>query len=251
MKKKPSQLVTVIAAMLLSFLSGSLMAKNIPSSTYTFNDNDTIPIVLSSLNINRLVVRDDKIMGLDCPTGFCTSKGNKKDASGSITLSLNIALPFTAQVTTQKGRNFTLFITPRKIPGLVSEFIGNANTRTEKSVFTREFDYPTALAQFTKQMMLWTEFSSPIAGFSLHNVDPTTLPKDTNPLAIIPQTVFVGQEYSGIIYKVVNQSSQPMTLSTAQFYSYSARSAAITKERLSPNEDMLLYIVTGGSAYEN
>lgn len=246
MKKNPSQPLVMIAAVLLSFLSFEGMAKNLPSNTYPFNDNDTVPIVLSSLNINRLVVRDDKIIGLDCPTGFCTSKGNKQDASGSITLRLNIALPFTAQVTTKNGRNFTLFITPRAIPALVSEFIGTANTRQEKSVFTRDFDYPAALTQFTKSMMLWSERGFLIDGFSLHHVDPSTLPKDTNPLAIIPQTVFVGKEYSGIIYRVLNQSSGQVTLSTSQFYSYSTRSAAITKDTLLPNEDMTLYIVTGG-----
>jgi len=240
----------LIMGMWLSFLSASLMAKNMPPNIYLFTDNDTIPIVLSSLNLNRLVVRDDKITVLDCPTGFCTSKGNKKDASGSVTLRLNIALPFTAQITTQKGRNFTLFITPRAIPALVSEFVGTATIHNEKSVFTRLFDYPSALAAFTKQMIRWSDVNTPIPGFTQHDIDPASLPEDTHPLAIIPQTVFVGKSYSGIIYSVVNQSTSEMTLSTAQFYGRLTRSASIKKETLAPGATTLLYIVTGGGTHD-
>jgi conjugal transfer pilus assembly protein TraK len=235
-----------IIGLLLSFLSPSLMAKNIAPNTYTFTDNDTIPIILSSLNLNRLVVRNDNIITLDCPAGFCTSNGNKNDTSGSITLRLNIALPFTAQVTTQKGRNFTLFITPRAIPALVSEFVGTANIHNEKSVFTKGFEYPSALATFTQQMMHWSERRTHISGFTQHDVDPDSLPEDTHPLGVVPQTVFVGQSYSGIIYRVINQSKTDMVLSTAQFYGPLTRSASIEKETLAPNESTRLYIVTGG-----
>lgn len=242
-------MIKMSAALVLFFssvFSLTVCAKNVPAKTYTFADNDTIPVKLSSINLNRLVVKNDKILALTCPVGFCTSHGNKNDKSGSITVKVNIALPFTAHISTQNGRNFALFINPKPTPAIVSEFVGVENRRKQPSVFTRGFDYPVAIAEFTKAMINWTRFKTDISGFSVHHVDKNTLPKDKSPLAIIPQTVFVGKDYSGIIYELVNQSSNRITLSTAQFYSYAARSASLEKDSLSPGERTLLYVVTGG-----
>lgn len=228
-------------------VSQSAFAKNVPAKLYAFDDNDTIPIRLSSLNLNRLVVSDDKIATLSCPIGFCTTQGSSKDKSGSITVKLNIALPFTAHVSTTKGRNFALFITPRATPAVVSTFKASNSHVTKKSVFSRGFDYPVQIAKLTKSMVLWTRFKTPIDGFKMHPVDQETLPKTTlSDLAVIPQTVFVGGDYSAIIYKLKNQTTTSMPITTAQFYSFAARSASISKDTLAPNEEALLYVVTGG-----
>ena len=225
-------------------------AKNIAPNTYNFEDNDTIPIILSSLNLNRLVVKNDKITALDCPVSFCTSKANKNDTSGSITLRLNISLPFTAQISTKNGRNFTLFITPRAIPSVVSEFIGFSNTRNEEKIFQRNSSYPSALTSFTKKMMLWTKYKTNIDGFSLHIIDPKTIPKEIaySELSVVPQTVFAGESYSGIIYKVTNRKSTPVKLSNAQFYGKRSRSASIANVDLDAGQSTFLYIITGGGA---
>lgn len=241
-----NKVMTSLTFILLLFVS-SVSAKNVPSKLYEFDDNDTIPIKLSSLNLNRLVVKDDKITTLSCPVGFCTTKGNNNDKSGSITIKLNIALPFTAHISTKKGRNFALFITPKATPAIVSEFKASNSHITKKSVFTRGFDYPVEIATLTKEMILWSRFKKPISGFKMHPVDPESLPKtNSSDLAIIPQTVFVGADYSAIIYKIKNNTKDEMKITTAQFYSYAARSASVSKDKLAPSEEALLYVVTGG-----
>ncbi|SGZ09603.1 type-F conjugative transfer system secretin TraK [Moritella viscosa] len=237
----------VTSIVLALVFSSSVFAKNVPATIYEFDDNDTIPIKLSSLNLNRLVVEDDKITALSCPIGFCTTHGSKKDKSGSITVKLNIALPFTAHVSTTKGRNFALFVTPKAAPAVVSKFKASNSHVTKKSVFSRAFDYPVQIAKLTKEMVLWSRFKTPIDGFKVHEVDPQSLPKTKrDDLAIIPKTVFVGADYSAIIYTLKNQTQKTMPITTAQFYSFSARSASISKNSLAPNEEALLYIVTGG-----
>ncbi|NOH36427.1 type-F conjugative transfer system secretin TraK [Vibrio chagasii] len=221
---------------------------NVPKASFTFNDGDTIPIQLSSININRLIVKSDKIANMTCPRGFCTTTGNQKDKTGSISVKINIALPFTAHITTTKGRLFALFITPKATPAIVTEFVSSQRYSDEKSVFQRNFDYPTAIAAFSKSMMQWRSTKGPISGFSIHHVDPETLPKDKSSLPVTTQVIFVGKDYSGIIYVVTNRSSKTITLTTAQFYSYAARSAALDKFDLKPNESTHLYVVTGGGA---
>lgn len=232
--------------LLTMIFSGLAIAENVPSHSFTFMDNDTIPVQLSSLNLNRLVVKDDHIINFTCPTGFCTGLGNKNDKSGSINVRINVALPFNAHVTTQKGRNFSLFINPVARPAVVTEFIGIQNAQTQKSVFDQKFDYPLALAEMTRSMINWKRYGYPISGFSVHHVDPKTLPKNRDSIALIPQTVFVGKDYSGIIYQVKNQSKKDVTLTNAQFYSYAARSASLDDFSLKAGETTTLYVVTGG-----
>lgn len=237
-------------ASLLLFLSclafSSIAANNAGKVSYPFADGDTIPLQLSSININRLMVKNDRIINLVCPRGFCTTSANQKDKTGSITLKINIALPFTAHITTDRGRIFALFVTPKKTPALVTEFVSTNQHLEQKSVFEQDFDYPESLTKFTAAMMQWQHNPSPIPGFKTHRVDPKTLPKDKSVLPVIPTVVFVGKDYSGIIYQVVNKSTKPITLTTAQFYSYSARSAALDDYALQPGAHTMLYIVTGG-----
>ena len=240
--KPLSWLMTV----LITTLSPFALASNVQKATFPFADGDTIPVSLSSVNINRLVVEDDKILNITCPHGFCTTNGIQKDKTGSVSLKLNVALPFTAHVLTQKGRLFALFITPKATPGIVTAFTPTDRHLSQPSVFERGFDYPSAIANFTKAMMTWKKNGTPISGFSLHPVDPNTLPKKDSLLPVTPQTVFVGRDYSGIIYEVKNKSSDTVTLTTAQFYSYAARSAALDTFELSPNQTTHLYVVTGG-----
>lgn len=228
-------------------ISPWVWAGNVPKATFTFADGDTVPVSLSAININRLVVQDDKIVNITCPLGFCTPNANQKDRRGSVSLKLNVDLPFTAQVSTQKGRLFALFITPKATPGIVTELVPSDRYLSQPSVFERGFDYPTAIASFTKAMMRWQSDRTPIAGFTAHPVDPSTLPgKKGERLPITPQTVFVGKDYSGIIYEVQNKAPHPVTLTTAQFYSEAARSAALDDVELAPNGKTHLYIVTGG-----
>ncbi|BDU46805.1 hypothetical protein TUMSATVNIG3_56030 (plasmid) [Vibrio nigripulchritudo] len=77
------------ASLMISF---GTSANNVPKTVYPFNDGDTVPISLSSININRLMVADDRIINLTCPRGFCTTTGHQKDKSGSISLKTQLGL---------------------------------------------------------------------------------------------------------------------------------------------------------------
>lgn len=220
---------------------------NVPANTYHFDDDDTISLPLSSNNLNRLVVRDDSITSFVCPIGFCTSSNSKTDKSGSITLKINVAVPFTAHVGTGNGHNFTLFVNPKSVPALVTEFVAINRHKSEPSIFdSKEFDYPMKVAMFTKQMIAHQLYKTKVSGFALHVVDRETLPKNRSPLAVFPMKIFRGKHYSGIIYEVKNQSKEVQTVTNAHFYSFAARSASLDREgELKPNESILLYVVTG------
>ncbi|MDF4311446.1 type-F conjugative transfer system secretin TraK, partial [Vibrio parahaemolyticus] len=68
-----------LMSMLITTLSPFVLASNVKKATFPFADGDTIPISLSSVNINRLVVEDEKILNVTCPHSFCTTNGIQKD----------------------------------------------------------------------------------------------------------------------------------------------------------------------------
>ena len=96
----------IMVPLLAALSSPGVLADIVAKRVIDFTDGDTIPISLSSLNINRLMVKGDKIVNITCPSGFCTTTANQKDKTGSVSLKINIRLPFNVHVTTQKGRVF-------------------------------------------------------------------------------------------------------------------------------------------------
>ena len=225
-----------------------VLAGNTPKAVHAFDDGDTISLTLSSLDVNTLRVSHDRIVSITCPPGFCSSHANPKDKFGTVNLNLGIQAPFTAQVATEKGRLLALLISPKAVPGKIVELTYNQRHLDEPSYFERGFDYPIALTEFTKAMMHWRQHPSPISGVRIHPIDPDTLPKDDGPLPLTPKVVFSGKDYSGILYEVTNATERTQTLTTAQFYSVSARSAALERYTLAPGESTSLYLITGGGA---
>ncbi|WP_439899211.1 TraK domain-containing protein [Photobacterium leiognathi] len=59
-------------ALSMWMLTPLVWAQATPPTTVPFADNETVSLTLSSLDINRLVVRGDRITSVTCPTGFCT-----------------------------------------------------------------------------------------------------------------------------------------------------------------------------------
>ncbi|WP_210444919.1 TraK domain-containing protein, partial [Vibrio crassostreae] len=57
------------------FIPSFAQADNVAMVSYEFNEGDTIPLSLSSINVNRLLVKNDRIISIVCPKGFCTSTG--------------------------------------------------------------------------------------------------------------------------------------------------------------------------------
>ncbi|HJZ24046.1 MAG TPA: type-F conjugative transfer system secretin TraK, partial [Candidatus Babeliales bacterium] len=89
--------------------SSSSSVKEIP-----FADNEQINVFLSNRDINRILVKGDKIQGINGPTGLYTAKN---DTTGSAYISLYGDITFTIFASTLKGHNFSLLVTPRSIPG--------------------------------------------------------------------------------------------------------------------------------------
>lgn len=258
---------------MMATLPMSLLAANTPPKHYGFNDSETVPIELSSVDINRLVIEGDKITSIDCPEGFCVVTATKSDRSGAARVNLNLAMPFTAYVSTKKGRHFGLFISPKAIPAVTSIFTPEHYREEQPSVFDKKTPYPTMLTEFTAQMIRYLNTGKPIDGYRVHAVNeevtaplaPNAKGKSiddamlahlnnlaTKPVGLTtePAFVFTGKHFNGIIYRVINHSKEPMTLTTAQFYSPTTRAAALSAYELAPQQTGHLFVVSGGESVQ-
>ncbi|MFA0213341.1 type-F conjugative transfer system secretin TraK, partial [Vibrio artabrorum] len=72
----------------------------LPPSLFSLSDNETVQVALSGVDVNRLLVNDDSITSVRCPSSFCVMD-NEPSEDGSVLLSLN----------TQRGlAPFTFFV---------------------------------------------------------------------------------------------------------------------------------------------
>lgn len=257
-------------ALFLSAFPLHVLAKNTPPTHYTFNDSETVPVELSSVDINRLIVANDKITSVDCPQGFCVITGAKGDNSGAAKVNLNLAVPFTAYVSTQKGRHFGLFITPKAKPAVTSIFTPEHYREEQPSVFDKQTPYTTKMTEFITQMMRYHATGKPVDGYRVQVVNTVKAAVDSEPrstefsiddamftrlneqipkpagLTTEPAIVFTGKHFNGIIYRVTNHDAQTASLTTAQFYSPTTRAAALSTYELAPQQTSHLFVVSGG-----
>src|SRR3990167_5657518 len=107
--------MALLLSLPLILLSGQSLASG--TINISFVDNQRIPITLSDTNINRLVVSNDQITNVLCPSDYCTSTHNSGDQSGAAYIKLLTTQPFTLFVGTNAGHQVSLQVTPKTSSG--------------------------------------------------------------------------------------------------------------------------------------
>lgn len=218
-------------------------------TTIPFSDNETVSLNLSSLDINRLVVDNDKITSVTCPTGFCTMPASPVDGEGTMApvdpqgaglISLNVQEPFTLYITTAKGRSFGAFVRPMAVPAVTTVFVSTERDTTQAAEFEKSSPYDQMLAQLIRHMV---QNTTP-EGFIKHTIqakDVTTY----GSLHLLPIVSYQGETMSGITYTVSNPSATTVTLSPDSFYQKGVQAVSFSSLTLPPNGRIYLYQITG------
>ncbi|MCX7125444.1 MAG: type-F conjugative transfer system secretin TraK [Gammaproteobacteria bacterium] len=129
------------------FIAGIASAKNI-----SFSDNQMISVNLSSTNVNRIVVPNDQITNIICPTNFCTSKHNSNDVSGAAYVQLLTQNPFTLFVSTSNGHHVSLSVTPTNSNGKTL-VLNPLSSSLKAEAWETESSYRTLLITLVRDMM--------------------------------------------------------------------------------------------------
>lgn len=231
---------------------------NTPPTTIHFHDNETVNAVLSSMDMNRIIIDDDQVQNISCPANFCTISAKKNDQSGAVLLSLSTHVPFVLYVTTKHQKNFGVFVTPQAQPAKTTIFQHQSSRLPSFLALKKDTPYASLLADFMKSMIQLNQGQlKKVDGFHISLVPQASqqemiksAPEDKTVL-VIPTTVLSSREMSGIIYRLINQTGQIQNIHASDYYSESARAASVSRATLGVGEEAFLYIITskGGEAW--
>ncbi|MCL1132649.1 type-F conjugative transfer system secretin TraK, partial [Shewanella sairae] len=180
-----------------------------PPVKIKFADNETVTAKLSSVDINRIAVKDDKITSVTCPTGFCTlpmsgEASSLADPSGAALVALNVMEPFTFYVTTQKGRSFGVFVTPLRIPAGTTQFISKVRDTKVAAEFEKKSPYQQMIADLMRHMMRFDSAKEVPTGFVVSNIKYKPQRLD---IEVVPMRKFDGDNISGLTLKIKNNTN--------------------------------------------
>lgn len=224
-------LMTVIVLSGLSAI-GSVYAK-----TLSFSENQTLPVALSSTNINRIVVPNDQINNVVCPTGFCLSKHNANDQSGSAYIQVLTQNQFTLYLSTASGHQVSLAITPTKSEGNTL-VLTPASANTKAQAWETASSYRTTLLTLVRNMINGTTPDG--YGFTtINHADAQKVFKGSGTLTM--QALWSGNYLNGVSYIFKNLTSTTLTLPESAFYHPGVRLVATTEQKVNPGESEIVY----------
>ena len=186
-----------------------------------FADNEQIKIILSNRDINRISVIGDKIKAIHGPTGLYTAKNDSSDPSGSVYVSIYSNKSFTIFLTTIKGHNFSLLVTPKVAPGktLILEpttpsfFINNP---------AKADDHQKTLVDLMKNMINLEPSEEyayiPAGKAKKYKWISSTKRKNFYNIAYIkPIAFYRGENLLGIVSSIKNRTRSPLILKPSYF----------------------------------
>src|SRR3990167_2295355 len=255
LKRKISSLIFMTSGLFL--LIGNAQASQVMTHTVIdINNNAQINIALSSEDINRIFVKNQKITSINAPSGLLTGHN---DSSGSIYANINGDTPFTAFISTNLGMHFSLLIMPKSEPGQTIEFKSNqiqpkSNVIIKKTVivnhsmpaqtYEQSESYEKTVVNLIKQVML--QKTPPgytnISPKAFSQIGIFTVSDNVAQNSGLTQSVkagFLGGQLAVRVLKVVNNTSNPVQLIANEFYNPGVRAVAISQE----------YLPKGGKTY--
>ncbi|MFA0057704.1 TraK domain-containing protein [Vibrio echinoideorum] len=238
-------LLFCMGLMLTLFLSPAMAQSKttiLPPSLYALSDNETVQVSLSGVDVNRLLVKGDKITSVRCPSGFCVIDEEPSE-DGSVLLSLNTqrsVSPFTFFVSTESGRQFSVLAFPHAVPAVTAIFTLKENEAAKWEETAKSVPFVTRLSQLMKSSVLSFEAGKAPAGFVRHNV-PEDLQackslkeyersrchakakrewKDgaREALNAVPRVIFKGANQSVLVYRLINRTGDTARINANQWY---------------------------------
>ena len=200
-----------------------------------FADNEQINVILSNRDINRLLVSGDKIQSINGPAGLYTAKN---DAIGSGYISLYGDTTFTIFVSTLKGHNFSLLVSPRSVAGRT--VILNSTT---PSVSTARFEETESYQKVLVALITSMINNEAIEDYAYSEAKGSKETRFYGIADIKPITFYSGSHLVGIISELKNRSKAPITLKPSYFYKPGVRAIALSCQTIAPSEVGLLYQV--------
>lgn len=210
-----------------------------------FSNDDQINVYLSHANPNKIIVSGDIISNENGLEGQYSI--TKSPDGGIIILPVESKEVFNIYLNTRFGRALSLAVHTNKGNGKTyvlqaldkPKFVDNE----EAKAWEESQPYVQTIQEILKSV---TNQKSPPDYFEYElnakNKKPSYQPY--SPIMIEREKLWVGSNLSVTQYKMKNESNQSLNLQERYFYSDGVRAVSVSKKRLLPREDGLVWIVT-------
>jgi len=194
-------------------------------------DNETVSAKISSLDITRIMVQGDRIKTLKGVKGAYTREND--ESNGEVFLQPTTQYQnsaFTVLVETEKGRHFTLLLTPIAVPGGTLMLVPKGVGREEAAHFERSSDYQTTISNLIRAM------ASDVMpeGYAVREVDDKKVYHFGNIATLRLKTIYQGLNFEGQIYELTNTQATPIRLDEKEFYKRGVAAVSLETVTVAP-----------------
>ena len=226
-------------------LIGTLMVFFLSAANATsqpFRDNADLSIVLSQSNINRLVVKGDKITQAHYPVGALDIQ---HDEDGGLYVSVANHAPFTLFVDTESGHHFSATVSTEDVLGKTVEFVPQqlAQDKTLPAVklLTAQITIPKA-DTITSLMSIMISGKTP-NGYEQKN-HYGRVKRLNQGLVLTPKSTFTGMEFKGEVFELYNGGRRAIDLQEDWFSDATAKAVSLSSTTLAPKHTAKLYRIS-------
>jgi conjugal transfer pilus assembly protein TraK len=247
------KIIQFIICMMIPNIAISAYAHTTAPVTIKIDNDHQANIELSTVDINRIFVKHDKITSINAPDNRVDAHN---DSTGSVYINVNGVTPFTTFLTTKNNRHFSMLVIPKSEPGVTVRFVAKTRIkphyihhRRSALRFEQSTPYEKTLVSLIKATMLHNTPPgySTISDQSLSSMPEFVAPKYVDNISTLPEQVvkgYLGGELAVRVLKVINKSKKPDLLIASDFYLPGVRAVAISNELVEPNKSSLIYEVT-------
>lgn len=207
-----------------------------------FNENQRVTLPASTVNINRLFVKGDKITQHVAPQGtFIFDKTLSRD--GSLYFKpMYLNASFTLFFTTAHDHHFSVQITPNTSKGQTIEMIPNAASEQQRH-WERNSGYLALLQQFMHAMIL----GKPLKGMSAQTLAKGDVIKLSAHTQLRLLQVYGGAHISGLVYQLNNTGNRSVRLLERRFYHTGVRAVSLSQQVVGAHRQARVYeIISAG-----
>ena len=200
-------------------------------------DNETVSAKISSLDITRIIVQGDRIKSLKGVKGAYTREND--ESNGEVYLQPAATYQnsaFTVLVETEKGRHFSLILTPIAVPGGTLMLVPKGVGREEAGRFEKSSDYQTMLSQLVRAMAT----DKVPEGYVVKEIDDKTVYHFGNIATLRLKTIYQGLNWEGQIYELTNTQRCEIHLNEKQFYKKGVAAVSLESITVVPHDKIKL-----------
>ncbi len=195
-------------------------------------DNETLSVKISSLDVTRILVQGDRIKSLKGIRGAYTRENDENNGEVYLQPSpLYQNSAFTVLIETERGRHFTLLLTPVAVPGGTLMLVPKGVGRQKAARFEQLSDYQLTLSHLIRAMATDTVPD----GYSISEVSSKKVFVLGKHVTLRLKTVYQGLNFQGQIYELTNNQSFPITLDERDFFKTGTRAISLESTIVAPH----------------